>query len=90
MLPSGPAHSAWLAQNVAPVFVWSLVLVGLILVALVVLLLIRRKLSTPETGLHASFTLADLRKMRDSGQLTEEQYQKMRESVIGSARRSDQ
>ena len=45
-----------------------------------------RRLAGPGSAPEASFTLRDLRKLREQGQLIESEYQRLRETVIGAAR----
>lgn len=58
------------------------VLALVVLLGLIVLLYRRRFMSSRRERTH-SFTLADIRRMHRQGQLTDEEYESMRQAVIG-------
>lgn len=73
-------------QKVMPIWVWSLILIGLLGAALLLLAWVRRRLRTIADTTPAEFTLSDLRRMKEAGQIDDDQYQKLREAVIGTAK----
>ena len=87
--PLLPLRYAGLAQqglsDQSTDILWSLGYLALAVLALVVVSLALRKLllrqQTPEAGL----TLGELRKMRDSGQLSDEEFEAARQAVIAQA-----
>jgi uncharacterized membrane protein len=66
----------------------SVVLVLAILLGLTVLLY-RRHYFTARTDQTSTFTLADIRKMHRDGQVSDEEYERMRQSVIGMSAGTD-
>ncbi|BAM03697.1 hypothetical protein [Phycisphaera mikurensis] len=66
---------------------WVVALAVVVAVAAFVLRLwLRRDADAPEGGAAPGFTLADLRAMRDGGQLTEEEYAVARDRLVGATR----
>lgn len=74
-------------QTVLPIWGWSFVLIALVIGLFVVVWWTRRRVTGNDAASTAQpFSLSDLRAMRESGQITPEQYEKLRESTIGAAR----
>jgi len=69
-------------QSVVPIYAWSLLLIALLIGGFVVVLLVRRRATGGDAEAPQTFSLSELRQMRDSGQITAEQYEKLREAVI--------
>jgi uncharacterized membrane protein len=76
-----------LAQTGSRLFFWSLLLMALVLGLFVVVWWVRRRTLNRDRTSGAVFTLSDLRRMRESGQINTEQYEKLKENVIGAAKR---
>lgn len=75
---------AMLPDKSAQILLWSGILVVTVLVLFVVTLTIKRRLDTPggPTGDPPPFTLEELRRMRDAGQIDAEQYDKARARIV--------
>lgn len=78
-------------QSVLPIWGWSFLLIALVIGLFVVVWWTRRRAAGADgAGGGASpaqpFSLSDLRTMRESGQITDEQYEKLRAAAIGAAR----
>jgi uncharacterized membrane protein len=74
-------------ERVLPIWGWSIVVIGLLVGAFVAVAWMRRRmLNRSSAGMGAVFSLSELRQMRQSGQIDDEQYEKLRESIIGAAR----
>lgn len=73
-------------QQVGGLFFWSLVLIGLILLAAAVVMYLRRWFGTIDTGPAAGFTLGDIRDLHRSGQMTDEEFERAKQLIIGRAR----
>lgn len=82
-IPITPA--AVTSQDVAQILIWSGVLMGLVIVLAIVMVIARRR-SGSQPAQSAPFTLGELRKLRDQGQLTDEEYQRTRDRLVGMAR----
>ncbi len=61
----------------------TLVVLGLAVVLGVAVLVYRRKYFSQKQERTETFTLDDLRQMRRQGQISEEEFHRMREAVIG-------
>ena len=73
------------------IYGWSFVLIVLVLGLFVAVWWVRRRAVDGGSGGSTPgqpFTLAELRAMRQGGQITDEQYQKLKETVVGSARQA--
>ena len=70
------------AQPPTQILIWLGVLASTAVIAsLIGLLIFRRLKREPHVG--SSFTLADLRTMRDHGQLTEQEYHRTKAIILG-------
>jgi len=69
------------------IITWSLVLIGLILVGFVAASVVKRRLSQPQNAPSAGFTLSDLRALHKSGQMTDAEFERAKEAIVGAARR---
>jgi hypothetical protein len=67
------------------------VLIIVMLISAVAVFWVRRRMAMSEEPLPpgdgGGFTLSDLRRMRDSGQMTPEEFEKARKMVAGAARK---
>lgn len=76
-------------ENYLRLFVWLGVLWALIIVLGASLWYYRRRWIRSGSGEEAApWTLADLRQLRDSGDLSEEEYQRIRSAMIAGVRSS--
>jgi len=81
------AQVAEISQQVVEILLWG----ALLLVAVIVLFggvwyYRRRWLNPEETGPRQPWTLDDLRQMKQAGQITPEEYQALRETLIAAFR----
>ncbi len=77
---------AQLPQASVDVLFWSGVLLLAVVALFVFALVLRRHLAAGSVGEqgHDTFALSDLRRMRDQGLMTEEEFQRAREKVLAS------
>ncbi len=81
----------WLAGTAAArssrlfseVFPWLLVLLGIVVVGVIVLALARRYMKTTHPSSGDGFTLQELRDLHAAGELTDAQFQRARDAMIG-------
>lgn len=57
---------------------WSLILMAAILLLFVLVIWIKRRVQQPDQGQPFGFTLDDLRRMHEQGQLSEEEFERAR------------
>lgn len=69
----------------ADVMIWLVVIVGLAVVLGVVAVIIRRR-SLGDTGPSIGFTLADLRAMHESGEISDEEFATAKARMLGTAK----
>ena len=62
---------------------WMLILVGIVIVGWLLLVLIRRSARDDDSGLDDGFTLGQLRKMRERGELSDEEFEQARSVILG-------
>ena len=75
--------------SMGQVVFWSVVLVAVITVGLVVVSRVKRRLQANDAEeVSAGFSLSDLRRMRDEGEVSAEEYDKARSRVIDAAKRA--
>ena len=70
------------------VLVWSLVLVGLLLVLFVAVAQLKKRLIKPDDGASGGFTLSDLRALHRAGKMTDAEFERAKEAVVAAARRA--
>jgi hypothetical protein len=81
MLPLGDAMAG------VRVIGWSLVLIVLILVAFFVVMRMRAWLQQDDDApVGIGFSLSDLRQLHRAGKMTDEEYEKAREKIVGAAK----
>jgi uncharacterized membrane protein len=90
--------TAWFAATVADVggrplqgvFVWSGVLVVLVLIAFVGYSLLRRWMRQDDdaAGSRVGFTLADIRDLHRRGEMSDEEFEATRAQLVGAAKRA--
>ncbi len=66
--------------------IWAAVLVAVIVVAVPATRAVRRRWLNPETSSSPDWTLQDLRALRDKGELTDEEFEKLKEAAIAGVR----
>lgn len=64
---------------------WLVVIVLTVVTASVFLVYVRRRIRESFTGDMSGFTLEDLRSLKRRGDLTDEEYQALRRSVLGAS-----
>ncbi len=69
--------------------VLAVVALGLVVLAGLAVMLYRRRYFSTRTDETQGFTLADLRQMHRAGQLSDEEYERMRQAVIGLSMKGD-
>lgn len=62
---------------------WMLILIGIVIVGWLLLLFIRRSTGDGESGLDDGFTLGQLRKMRERGEMSDEEFEQARNVILG-------
>jgi len=67
---------------------YAAIIAGLVIVGWVIMVISRRKIDTAGGGSPVGFTLADLKELRDRGELSEDEYERARQDVIGRARKA--
>lgn len=68
---------------------WCIVLIGLLVAGFFVVSMIRKSMRhDDDLGPPGGFTLSDLRKLRDSGEISKEQYEKAIHGVVASSHAS--
>lgn len=76
------------ASDYGTIIMWSLLLIGLIVVGWVTVLQIKRRLQRPDVTAGAGFTLSDLRQLHKSGQMSDEEFERAKARVVDAARRA--
>lgn len=75
-------------QSMTQVWVWSGILVAVLLVGFVVIVLVRRMISESGMDQKEIFSLSDLRKLHAAGEMTDEEFEAAKAAVIGALRAS--
>ncbi len=75
------------ADDYTPIFVWSLVLIGVIVILFMAAVWVRRWAGRGvDPGAAAGFSLSELRRLHQSGQLTEEEFERAKEKIVQAAK----
>ena len=75
------------ARSSADAIVWSLVLLGVIVgLGLVVFFIRRRLFSSEKQSNDARWSLQHLRELHAKGQITDEEFQRLKENLLGAHR----
>jgi hypothetical protein len=82
-LGTGAASPDSLLAEVLP---WVLVLIAFVVVASVIIMWLHRRIRSDQPSASGGFTLHDLRQMHARGELSDEEFQRARESVIAGVR----
>lgn len=83
-----------LAQNApnlhngsSDIIVWSLILLGLLIVGLVIIVRLKKKLTqTDEIHSGSGFTLSDLRSLHKNGKMSDDEFEKAKAQIVAMAR----
>lgn len=78
------------ATSSATIIASSLVLIGLIVAGWVTVWQVRRRLTRPDDAGGSGFTLSDLRRLRDQGQMTDQEFERAKAKVVEAARRASE
>jgi uncharacterized membrane protein len=70
------------ADAVRSIFFWLVIAVFLLLGMAVVIFLVRKRLSPDEDFRGEGFTLADLRQLHKSGQMTDEEFERAKAQLL--------
>lgn len=68
------------------VFVWSLVLVGVIVILFVAAAWVKRWAGRNVEGPVTGFSLSELRRLHQSGQLNQEEFERAKEKIVQAAK----
>jgi hypothetical protein len=77
-------------RDFSSVIVWSLALIGVVVVGLVVVSKVKKRLQEPDQPVSVGFTLSDLRQLHKSGQMSDEEYERAKAKVVDAAKRAAQ
>ena len=66
----------------------SVLMIGLVLICFVAVAQVKKRLFRSDDTLSAGFTLADLRALHRSGQMSDAEFEKAKEAVVAAARRA--
>jgi hypothetical protein len=75
-----------LAQGDTSILGWSLVLMGLVVVGFLLVSWVRNRLRQPEEPASHDFSLGELRALHRQGQLSDQEYERARQRLIGNIR----
>ena len=62
---------------------WMLILIGIVIVGWLLLVFIRRTTGDGDSSLDDGFTLGQLRKMRERGEMSDEEFEQARNVILG-------
>ena len=77
-------HFLGQTRSESSIFVWSLVLMALVVGGFVLVSWVRRQVKEPEQSAGTGFTLADLREMKRKGQISEDEFEKARTQMVAA------
>lgn len=82
--------SSWIDsyRQYLPVIFWLFVLLGIVWLGLLLVSRVKRIMSQPAQREAAGFSLSDLRKLRDGGQISDEEFERAKEKVVAATRRA--
>jgi hypothetical protein len=66
------------------IFIWSLLLLVLVIGLFVAVAVLRKKMSPDEDFHGTGFTLSDLRQMHKKGQMSDEEFERAKLALLGS------
>jgi uncharacterized membrane protein len=68
------------------IIVWSLVLLGLVVVAFALVAWVKKRTQAPDEAPSAGFTLAELRDLHRQGKLSAEEFERAKAALMASLR----
>lgn len=68
---------------------WAGLLVVLTVVGFIIIMMIRRTTQSDLDGSSSAFTLQDLRRLHKSGEMTDDEFERAKEAVIGHLRKPE-
>jgi hypothetical protein len=74
-------------KEIRSVYIWGAILIGLMLVAFFVYSYFKRWMNDTGTSDNEGFTLSDLRKLRDQGKMSAEEYEQTRSKIVAATRK---
>lgn len=75
------------ANDFTPIFVWSLILIGVVIILFVAAVWVKRWASRNEDlGPVTGFSLSELRLLHQSGQLSQEEYDRAKDKIVQAAK----
>lgn len=78
---------AQMAIPSSDIIIWSLILLGILIVGLVIIVRLKKKLTqSDEPSAGVGFTLSDLRELHKSGKMTQEEFEKAKAQIVAMAR----
>lgn len=72
------------------VLTWSVVLIGLVVAGFVGVALLKKRLIESSDGKSGGFTLSDLRALHRAGKMSDTEFEKAKQAVVGAARRAEE
>jgi hypothetical protein len=76
-------------RHLPGLFLWLSVVVFLVIVVIVVAVMFKKYFGAGESTSEAPFTLADLKRMLAEGQVTQEEYERMKSGILARYHASD-
>ena len=69
------------------VYLWGAIIIGLVLVAFFFYSYFKKWMKDTDTSVNQGFTLSDLRKLRDSGEISSQEYEQTRLKMVAAAKK---
>ena len=66
------------------IFLWSLALIGLLLVGFFVVMKVKARMREPDQPVSVGFSLSDLRSMHQQGHLSDEEYERAKGKLLAA------
>lgn len=73
-------------QDSSRIFVWALVLVGVVIVGFLVVSWAKRRLTKQNESLNTGFTLSDLRRLHKEGKLSAEEFERAKSAIVATSK----
>ena len=78
------------AQNAyGELFVWSLILIGVVVVGFFLVAWVKRRMRPEDSGPTLGFSLADLRELHRTGKISDEEFERARGKMAASLKRRE-
>lgn len=81
-----PAQGSETGQSFGAVIIWMVVLIAVIAAVWLGMVMMKRRLHTESSLNRSTWTLDDLRTLRESGELSDGEFERLRAHVVGQAR----